>query len=285
MISFSDVRHAEEHLVAVDCKEKTVSRARDGVEFIDDFLEILNSKPDFQLLVQVLRWLNNQAEINGSVNLKVPGPKTAQTVFVLVSETIPDYWSILNSGAHDKEQRLLLRCLKNASGIGVIVSQLRVALSIKENKGAGENSAKRSSQNISDLLSVLEKLMSKSSFLWEIWNDASSLISNTSEKNLIWKEYISYFAGGKILSVAAEANRHINELSSDLKDGSWLGIGNRFCSWLGHNTVFMLTKMSPDNVEGFKALAQFTSKILKLGYIGRYVDWQGLSLVVLIRGR
>lgn len=272
MISISDGQHAEEHLVAVDWKEETVSRARDGVESIDDILEILKSKPDFQLLVRVLCWLNHEAETNGNFSLKVPGPKTAQTVFILVSETIPDYWGILNSGAHDKEQRLLLQCLKNVSGIGVIVSQLRVALSIKENKEAEGNSAKRSSQYISDLLSVLEKLMCKSSFLWEIWDNASSLISNTSERNFIWKECISYFAGGKILSLAAEANRYINELSPDLKDESWLGIGHRFCSWLGHNAVFMLTRMSPDNTEGFKALAQFTSKIMKLGYIGRYVD-------------
>lgn len=265
-ISISTSQPAESHLVARSSKQK---QCADQIQIIDSpetALEALKSKPDFDLLTRVLRWLDATSDGNGKFNIKVPGPSAAQILFILVTDIVPDYWNIFKDSVHAKDARLLKRCLRSASGIRVIAARLRFFLDQCQNEKFDK---RRNSQVIEDLLALLEGLLNNASVIQKLWTDISTLLSNFSQQALLWKETISLLASGGLLSVAAEANQVLRESSSDIQDGSWLGDGIKYSTWLGRNAMHMLIISKADDAETFKASAQLIGKALKLGYNGK----------------
>lgn len=272
----SDNHHTEPHLIPVDAEQRNKSVQNLVLQSPEDALEVLKSKPDSNSLTRVLRWLDPSAVDIEHINIKIPGPKAAQIIFVLVAEIVPDYWRFLTgktTSIQFKQKKLLLRCLRTISGIGAITARLRFFLDLEDDpQRKGQPSVISRSQGLEELLGVLESLLNGNEFVSSIWIDINSLVSNPSQRALLWKEFITTLAGGRLLSLAAEAFHVVNKSTPDPSEGSWLGNGSHYCSWLGENVAHMLMSFKEKRVEDWKMLALLYSRALKLGYTGRSIS-------------
>ena len=242
----------------------------------DDVLELLKSKPDRKQLLAILRWLDGGSEPGQKFNIHIPGPKAAQILFLLVDEVNTTYWdtvSALKSSEDGKLRALLLRCLRSVPAVGAIISRIRRLIeSLKNPQDAGKGLRKEQiAALIVQSLSILEAVMRKDEFAILIWKDVQTFESSPSQKSLQWKEFLSIFAYGRLLNVASEANRVVNGLSPDLEDGSWLGDGRAYVTWLGKNVSLMIKRSDGHGEEGIKAAMQILSKGLTIGYEGCFL--------------
>lgn len=283
----SDPDRTEPYLVAHDTEHTNTAARNFVLQSPEDALEALKSKPGSDLLVRVLRWLESSTHEIESFNIKIPSPKAAQIIFVLVAEIIPDYWNSLTgkiTSVQLKQKRSLLRCLSNISGIGAITARLRFFLDLEDNpQRDGQSSSRSKSQGLEELLGVLESLLNGSGFVFSIWIDINSLFSNLSQRALSWKEFTTTLAGGRLLSLAAEACHVINETSSNASRGSWIGNGSQYCAWLGENIAYLLMNFGGKQVEDWKALALLVNRALKLGYTGRSISRLHMCVLIGVR--
>lgn len=235
-------------------------------------LKVLSSNPDLKQLTRVLHWLDPKLAQDGHFNIKVPGPKAAQIINVLVNNIVPDYWTTLSGhqdSVHLKPKRLLLRCLSSVAGIGAITTRLRSLVTSSRDGGGSKNvGGGHESEAMRDLLDLLESILGKDTFITSIWNDISLLVLKSSAKFLLWRELISMLATGRLLSAAAEANEILNSGSSIIQKERWIGNGNEYSSWLGRNVGAMTIHFKEADDEAWKETARLLGKGLTLGYIG-----------------
>lgn len=235
--------------------------------------DILSSKPDLKQLTRVLHWLDSEAAGDGNFNMKIPSPKAAQIINVLVNEIVPNYWATLNgqqTSGHLKPQRLLLRCLSSVAGIGAITTRLRSLVNSIRDGGTSKNVGEvDKSEAMSDQCDLLQSILGKDTFITSIWADISLLIPKLSARSLLWKELLSILATGRLLSVAAEANEILNKGSSSIQKESWIGRGNEYSSWLGRNVGAMAIDLKEEDDEAWKEAARLLGKGLMLGYMGK----------------
>lgn len=281
----SDPDRTEPYLVAHEAEHTNTSAQNYVLQCPEDALEALKSKPGSDLLVRVLQWLESSTHNTERFNIKIPSPKAAQIIFVLVAEIIPDYWnSLTGTSVQLKQKRSLLRCLSNISGIGAIAARLRFFLNLEDNpQREGQSSLKSKTQGLEELLGVLESLLNGNGFVFSIWIDIYSLFSNLSQRALSWKEFTTTLAGGRLLSLAAEACHVINETSSNASRGSWLGNGSQYCAWLGENVAYLLMNFDGKQVEDWKALALLVNRALKLRYTGRPLPRLHMGVLIGVR--
>ena len=269
----SDLEGTGNHLTQAKPTQDTHSGSNQAPNSPEAALEILLSKPDLTRLTRVLRWLDPKTAEDAQFNIKVPGPKAAQLVNVLVNDIVPDYWTIL-SGQHDyvhvKPKLLMLRCLSSVSGIGAITARLRSLLNSNRN-GRGKNKVGGvdESEPMRNLHRVLESILERDTFIISIWTDITLLIPNVAARDLLWKELLSVLATGRLLSIAAEASEILNMGSSSVENESWIGSGNEYSSWLGRNVGVMAIRLNEGDDGGWKGAARLVAKGLKLGYIGK----------------
>lgn len=267
----SDTKSAEPQLAVFGSKGPNGQVRNGTLQSPEDILNALKSKPDSELLTSVLRWLDPGAVKPDQFNIKIPSPKAAQIIFSLVSETIPDYWRTWQGADNPtllNQKRLLLRCLSSVSGLGAIAARLRILMDLKEDaRSEAKVTQSSKSQALEEMLGVLESLLQGKNFISRILTDISSLISIPSQRTLLWKDFITTIAGGRVLSLAAEADHFVNQSSPNSRPRCWLSDGSQYSSWLGENLAHSLI----DQVQNLDALAQLFSRALKLGHIGESI--------------
>ncbi len=267
-IKTADIQSIDDQLLHIAPGHKSHKITDHVLQSPEDALEVLKSKPDLDLLIKVLLWLDPARESSDQFVIKVPGPKTAPIVFILVEEIIPNYWRVLNEG-QKIPLKLIIRCLSSVAGLGAISSRLRVLLDIKEDaQNHSKNQEFGKSLLIEDLLDVLQKIVKKDAFVLKMWKDIGAMVSNVPQRALMWKELISFVAAGRILSLAGEADHILNKSSLSIKAQSWLGDGNQYAAWLGRNIAYMMAVLDKKDTKARRALAQLVCKALTLGYTG-----------------
>ncbi len=282
-IKTADVQVTDDHLVPLVSAQKLHAIRDHTLQSPEDALEALKSKPDLDLLARVLLWLDPARERNDHFTIKVPSPKAAPIVSVLVEEIIPNYWRVLRED-QDKPRKLLIRCLSSVAGLGAISARLRALLNLKED-ARNRNRSQEFSKNqlVEDILDVLQNILKKDAFVARMWKEISSLVPNIPQRSLIWKELVSFVAAGRILSLASEADHMLNESSPSIKDQSWLGDGSQYATWLGRNIAYMTAALEEEDAEAQKALVRLVGQALTLGYTGErteldaFIDISNLS--------
>lgn len=254
-------------------KRDQVEKTKVSLNSQEDALHILKSEPDHQELDSVLRWLKSTVSQHGGFNIKVPGPKASEIIYILISNIIPIYWGTKHDSTISDQSRrknLLVYCLSSVAGLGAIVSRLRLLLSqLKDPRSQSDVPGIRKTQPVELLLDVLEAILGKNGFVLSIWNDINTWVLQPSQKSLQWKEFITLVASGKLLSIASEATATLNNLELSVGAGSWVGDGHRYAAWLGSNVQHMLGASVAGDQEGPKMLSQLLKKALTLGYIGQ----------------
>lgn len=237
-------------------------------------IDILRSSPDREELFDVLAAIdpfNKSKQIN-NFDIRIPSPKSAQILQILVSTTISDHWASLNARTKTpkdfKNRAAILRCLNSVAGLGSMASQLR---SLIASARANVNEAKGSSSTpaIRDLLSVLASLLEPKEFVFRLYSDTLTLHKDKTKVQVVWRELVSLIGAGKILSTTAEALTVVNdsEISSSI---SWVGEGPRYAAWAGQSIAYMASRLQIDDEAGWGSLAFLTGRGLSLGYAGKY---------------
>lgn len=269
----SNIKGTGYHLTGVESAQDTYPNSNWKLDSSEAALDILSARPDLKQLTRVLHWLDHKAAEDANFNIKIPGPKAAQIINVLVNDTVTDYWATLNGqqpSVHLNSRRLLLRCLSSVAGIGAITTRLRSLVTSSRDSGDRKNVGEADrSELMSDLLDLLQCIVGKDKFINCVWTDISILIPKLSAKSLLWKELISLLASGRLLSVAAETIEILNKGSSSIKNESWIGNGKEYSSWLGRNVGAMVLHLKEEDDEAWKEAARLLGKGLTLGYTGK----------------
>jgi len=129
-----------------------------------------------------------------------------------------------------------------------------------------------------DLLDVLARILKGENTIYKVWQqlyDGVVVQDDKIKADISWKEFVSLIAGGKLLSVTAEAASLLNERVEDIQNlwFDWISDGKEYATWLGVN-ISMMMKGLPLPMEteldkaGWKSLGLLLGRGLGLGYIG-----------------
>jgi len=224
-------------------------------------LEALKSQPNQETVTHVLKYMTSDG-----FSLLLPEPLNATIAHQLVNDTLPNYWRALRNSPQAK---LFARILRNPTGLGHIITRLRsLVADSRQKRSAGE--AQNQADNIEDMLGVLEIILHVDDTSSLVLRDTEAHGRTETKKRLIWREYLSQTASGRLVSIAAEAEDVLKSKGTS-RTASWLADGNTFADWLGRNIASMLRKVggSGDNISG-SAVSELCSKALTLGYTGQW---------------
>ncbi|KAI9720016.1 MAG: hypothetical protein M1812_003142 [Candelaria pacifica] len=256
--------------------------SRQSISSPDDALHILRAEPDYAALSEVLAYLNPSRVHASNFNIKAPSPKAAQLINELVGNIIPTFWRVLNETSpiesskktalprYSEERQQLLQCLSSVTGLGAIVARLR-SLIASSDASTTNASAPDSSAHVAELLTVLTNLTSQNDFLSVSWVDINNLVPTQAQRTMLWKEFISLLASGKVLSVSAQANDILKKSSQEMVEEYWIGSGAAYAAWVGRNVATMASRLDYDQQDAWKMLAQLFGKTLSLGYVDQVV--------------
>jgi telomere length regulation protein len=236
------------------------------VSLPDDAREVLKSQPDQQNLAAVLQYLLYGIEGKHDFNIRLPGPKASQVMFVLVTVTLPDQWPQLRQASLSKKDRelkqMLVSCLRSVAGIGGLLMQIKQQLA---EVAIGDQTL------LDDTISALSTVLEGNNVLSDFLADSTSSQLTDMRRRVIWQEVISMFAGSKIISATAQASAKYPDQPVWRTDGLWLSDGNQYAKWLAKNisaSAVKLTSAVKANPQHLDMISQVLKRSLSLGYRG-----------------
>ncbi|KAK4144931.1 telomere length regulation protein-domain-containing protein [Dichotomopilus funicola] len=234
----------------------------------EEALEILKDEPDYDSLIFVLTFLSQRK----TPSIKSPTPLSAQLIQVLVSEIVPNYWAILIEDGHQSQKTKksglnpLLFCLSSITGVNAILVRLRALT--QEAKGSNQpTQLKRPdvSLNLGILLDLLGRVLQPDNWLLEAYRVAVAGGEAPAKVRPRVQEIVSTVGGGRIVSLAAEAEDVLkNDSAGRNTDGVWLADSKQFTQWLGRNIVSLLR--SDTGTDEKKFASDVFGKALRLGH-------------------
>lgn len=240
----------------------------------DEALDTLKTQPDYDELVSILQFFNNDGPSSNGFSLQVPGPKSAAIVHVLVSEIALNYWTLLLEGSVSQTQaegsksedaELFLQCLRSVTGLNSIIAQLRAL--IQESRDGGKDSKRPDiSLNLTTLLHLLASILEGSTSVRTIWKLSVASSSNAAVNKVQSQQLISIFTNGRLVSVAAEAMTLLSreEVRPEMQ---WVADGLKYSKWMGQN-IAAWAKLFPTEEES-KFCSDLFQRSISLGYSGK----------------
>lgn len=231
----------------------------------EEALQILRSHPDLDALKDVLSYLRRPSKAPDAFNIKIPSAPSAKIINELILTTIPDFWDSI-----EEIRPLLLRILRSVAGIGALLARLNVLISQHEaNKKRLQNA--EAAQPITELIGIFSSLFSGDDLALQIFEDISHFVENQTKRTLLWKEFLTSTASGKIVAAVAQAE-DLFETTRGVDRGSWISDGSRYSAWLGRNAASMARRAEGAGHESIaKASAQLLGKSFSIGYPGMMV--------------
>ncbi|KAK0670386.1 telomere length regulation protein-domain-containing protein [Cercophora samala] len=259
----------------------------------EDALELLKQQPSYDELIACLRFLSKHHSENDIPTIKLPSPISAQLVQVLVSEIVTNHWVLLKEDAGDSKNsgfKLLLYCLSSITGINAILVRLRALIQEYKAESEGPGKLKRPDihLNLETLLDLLENLLKGDGWIVEAWQTAKASAGSDATTLAVRmrprvQEILSLFGGGRIVSLAAEAESIVkaNKTAKDDDYEIWVADAQQYTTWLGRNIVTW--QSSAGATENPKFGSDLFSKGLKMGH-GDTLTKHVLSELVLKKG-
>ncbi|KAK6332824.1 telomere binding protein [Orbilia brochopaga] len=267
----------------------------------EDALEILRSQPSLAELSTVLKYLSPRSAHNAAENsdasvaafdIAAVSPLASRIINAVIVDVVPSFWGILSSSPAQKGDRnRLLRCLRSVSGIGGVVERLKVLLrqasslsperprnvTVAKVDVAGVNQREGLLVQIRDLLDVLGYLLQGDKFISVIWGGLKGGATTAAEdrkREMTWKEFVGLIAGGKVLSIAAEADITVSGMGQavEKRQSSWVGDGKLYTSWLRENITRMVAETDVEDRATWGVVASVFAKAFGLGYSDCLID-------------
>lgn len=223
----------------------------------------LRSEPSYETLLSTLSQIltSNASPLDPRCS---PPTKSAPLVFTLLERILPHFWAVLQEGGNKDGLELFLTPFRTAGGVAGCVARLRLLL------GSGSGSAVTGDANkvlAGQVLELLGDVLEGEGLVGEVRRQTMQL--GGVQAGLVWSEFVSLVAGGKVLSVAAEAVRYLG-MEEGEKKGRWVGDGRRLSAWLGRGVARAVHRAGGVDVKPF---GQVLGRGLGLGYPGKGELW------------
>lgn len=245
--------------------QKATPTPKPTLSSLDDAIDMLKNEPDYDALVSTLRYLLKSGGGSAQFRSGAAGPQTARVIQILVTEIVPNYWTLFKeSSAGDKasDLALLLESLRSLAGLNAILLRLRV---LTQEQKSETTEVKRSDivLNLNIILEILCELLDGDDRVSQIWSSAS-VDSDSMKKRILSRDLVNVIGGGRIVSLSAEADALVpQETKGKIV---WIADGVEYSKWLARN-VFSWSKRV-NNPEDRKLAADLLSKAMHLGYSG-----------------
>lgn len=238
-------------------------------ESAQEALEVLKSQPDYDTLLLVLKYFHRGAQVKPSqqFHIKSPSPLAAQLVHVLVTEIVPNYWTVLNESSSSQRRiqdvDYLLACLCSIAGINAMLFYMRALLreAKSDPKGLTQSHATFSLKYTLDLIS---RLLHPANVVKRLWIGAKDSTDNPSKLRSLKQELIGSVTSGKLPSLAAESEDVLKQ-AGRLPKAGWIADGKQYIQWLGRNIINWISAGSEDDR---KLCSEFMSRSLSLAHAG-----------------
>lgn len=233
----------------------------------EEALETLRSQPSYDTLLSALKYLQQGLQGKHVFDIRKPSPQSAQIVHVLVTEIVPNYWTLLRDSSTSRSKKdagVLIACLQSLTGINAVLAYLRALL--KEAKSDPKNlKNSHAAFNLCFALELLSRLIHGDDDVQNIWNSIHSL-DNPAQVRPMRQELITLFASGKIVSLSAEAE-DICRQADQLKDGIWMSNSKSYIDWLARNLVRCVRSQADEDT--LKLCADISTRAMRLGNSGK----------------
>ncbi|CAG8970680.1 hypothetical protein HYALB_00003435 [Hymenoscyphus albidus] len=242
-------------------------------------LNILKNEPDHDSLIKTLRYL---IQDESDFKITSPSPISSQLVHVLVSEILPNYWSIFSGAEVPKSKRerpkqsaelqLLLKCLRSVTGLNSITLSMKRHIQLSR----GSNKKVAGGPNLEEILNILLEtsaaLLQGSGTVQNIAGTIWDSNEKPTAKKSIWNEFLGLIGGGKLLGIAAEAEAVVNNLSENIGLRYWVADSTLFSVWLTTNLQHWVLNLPKDHEHGWKCCGELLGKLLRLGKPGNIIE-------------
>ncbi|RYN28841.1 hypothetical protein AA0119_g6051 [Alternaria tenuissima] len=232
------------------------------VNSTESALGALKNQPNRKTVSKVLSYLTTEG-----FSLLLPEPLNASIAHQLINDTIPNYWRTIKGSI---EVLKLEDILRNPTGLGHLNTRLRSLIADSRQKKA-PGDARNTAEHIADTLEILSSVLSGDETSHRVLQDVLAYGKNSTQRKLIWKEYLAQVASGRLLSIAAEAEDILKKSDGVYQDAVWVADGKEYAAWLGRNIAILLERSSSSE-EGLTAVIELCSKALSLGYTDRIVS-------------
>lgn len=230
---------------------------------IDETLEILKSQPNYDDLIACLKFLTTSSVIHQ------PTPRNAAVIQVLVSEIVPNYWSLLSEGSEIDDVdavadlNLLVASLQTITGLNAVLAHAQSLIrQIKQDKRPDLL------LNLKIYVDLLAALLDGDDTLRQVWLHSIGHISDKPSKKIQAQSLIALVAGGRVLSAVSEANSCLEKESISPK-ATWLSNGAEYTRWIGRNlTSWVRTAINDTEMQ---LCFDLTQRTMSLGYSGENI--------------
>ncbi|KAK1985623.1 telomere length regulation protein [Colletotrichum cereale] len=253
-------------------KPAQVAQQSSDVTTVEDALERLKSEPDYESLIAVLGSLDHGTIATAGFKVARPSPEAAQIIQCLVVEIIPNYWPLLKEEASENLStqnadspgglELLLRCLRNFTGLNAVITRMKAL--IQESKATAQDVKRPDlALNLNVLLEVCSAVLGEDAHLAMLWTASSSGLDFAVGRRSMAHEFTALIAGGRLISVAAEADAIANT-DRTARNNLWIANGREYSKWLGSSiTYWAKSGISSDDA---KLCSEVFTRSLRLGY-------------------
>lgn len=241
----------------------------------EDVCELLRNQPSPESLLSVLQGL---VKPDSRIDLHSPSPVNAQIVHLLATEIVPAYWEDADDEQSNSNRphmpddsvascaRLLPWCFRNVGGLNAILFNVR--RTIQEHNEIGHSHGKASMvKSLKIFISLLKAVVDGDVSIEDLYAGVARAQPDSAQKRMR-QELMGILAGSKVLNIAAEAERVINQSSSALPARLWLADGLAYCAWIGRNVDSWSMSLSKASDLAWKSCADFLSRSLRLGHTG-----------------
>jgi telomere length regulation protein len=269
-IDFLRESNAQDHPTGADPKPTPQHNRTPATA--EDVLEILKHEPGYDALISALTFLSrHETDRTTFPSIRLPSPLSAQLVQVLVSEITPNYWALLIEDAHQTKNsglKLLLYCLSSITAVNAILVRLRALTQEAKSEATTKTKRPDISLNLGILLDLLSRVLHGDGWLLEAYRVATSGEDSPARSRPRLQEIVATFGGGRILSLAAEAEEIVKAGGSNKAVAdNWPAEPLQYTQWLGRNIVkLMLADLKPEEA---KFASDLFAKALRLGHAGK----------------
>lgn len=241
----------------------------------DEALELLRNQPDYDTLIQILKYLTADAGHADGFHVHVPGPKSAAIIHVLVTEIASNYWTLLKEGGGDDggegyrgDARLLVQCLQSVAGLNAVLTHLKAL--IQEHK-LGNKESRRPDLvlHIDIFLDILAAALEGDDSIRTLWIASTQKLGTQTLKKVQSQALLSLLTSGRILSTAAEA-LEVAGAENIRSNAIWLADGAKFSQWIAHNVIAWASLIKSENELQF--CSDLFQRGMSLGYLGMFHD-------------
>ncbi|KAH7328868.1 telomere length regulation protein-domain-containing protein [Stachybotrys elegans] len=248
-------------------RQPTQTHEKSSISTAQDVVEVLGQQPDYDSLIGVLRFLNQES---GGFSIHTPGPQSAAIVHLLVTEIASNYWTLLLEGSEEggndtpgqsEDARLFVQCLQNIAGLNALLAHIKA---LSQELGHGKESSRRPDLPLilGLFLDLLAAVLGGNTTIQTLWTNCTGRLPNPQGAKVQTQALISLLGGGKVVSIAAEAATTLPRQP----ETRWVADGAEYSKWLGRNISSWMSTASPVNDNGTQFCHDLLQRGMSLGY-------------------